>query len=268
MKRMMAMFTLQVLCALPAYALPSCFMAKENGKMLVQEGECTKRHSPCSTFKIPLALMGYDSGILVDSHNPTWDFKEEYKKNLSIMLDFWNQPHDPTLWQKNSAVWYSQVLTQKLGIKKFAAYVHAFNYGNQDISGERGKQNGLVHSWLSSSLKISPVEQLAFLEKLLDNTLPVSEQAQETTKQILTVEPLNDGWEMHGKTGSGNQLNTDGSRNPDRQIGWYVGWIQKGARSILFVHFIQDEEKHEVMAGKRARASAKEKLNALIDTLD
>lgn len=252
----------------PSFALADCFMAKEGAQILAQEGECTKRYSPCSTFKIPLALMGYDSGILIDEHQPVWDFKEEYKENLTIMFDFWDQPYDPKLWMKNSAVWFSQVLTQQLGMKKFSHYVQAFHYGNQDISGDPGKGNGLVRSWLSGSLKISPVEQMAFLEKLLNNELPVSEQAQETTKQILDVEPLNDGWQMHGKTGSGNLLNPDGTRNQDRQIGWFVGWMQKGARSVIFVHFTKDNEKQEVMAGKRARAAAKIKLNALIDRME
>lgn len=252
----------------PTLAMADCFVVKEGTKTLVQEGECATRYSPCSTFKIPLALMGYDSGILIDEHQPTWDFKEEYKGNLTIMLDFWNQPHDPTLWMKNSAVWFSQVLTQQLGMKKFNHYVRAFHYGNQDVSGDPGKQNGLVRAWLSGSLKISPIEQMAFLEKLLNNQLPVSEQSHETTKQILDTEPLNDGWEMHGKTGSGNLLNADGTRNQDRQIGWFVGWMQKGARSVMFVHFIKDDEKQEVMAGKRARAAAKEKLNALIARME
>ncbi|WP_373369869.1 penicillin-binding transpeptidase domain-containing protein, partial [Klebsiella aerogenes] len=31
-----------------------------------------------------------------------------------------------------------------------------FEYGNQDVSGDSGKHNGLTQSWLMSSLTISP----------------------------------------------------------------------------------------------------------------
>lgn len=55
--------------------------------------------------------------------------------------------------------------------------------GNQDTSGDKGKNNGLTHSWLSSSLEISPEEQIDFLQKLLDNKLPVSLKSHEMTKK-------------------------------------------------------------------------------------
>ncbi|ASX27927.1 hypothetical protein BA173_03570 [Rickettsia sp. MEAM1 (Bemisia tabaci)] len=53
-----------------------------------------------------------------------------------------------------------------------------FSYGNQDTSGDKGKNNGLTNAWLSSSLEISPEEQIAFLQKLAADQLPVSLKAQ------------------------------------------------------------------------------------------
>ncbi|NKX16546.1 hypothetical protein HGG75_15695 [Ochrobactrum pseudogrignonense] len=36
-----------------------------SGEVIAKEGEiCDKRNSPASTFKVPLALMGFESGIL------------------------------------------------------------------------------------------------------------------------------------------------------------------------------------------------------------
>ena len=49
----------------------------------------------------------------------------------------------------------------------------------------KGQNNGLTNSWLSSSLKISPEEQIVFLQKLLDNKLPVSLKSHYMTKNIL-----------------------------------------------------------------------------------
>jgi beta-lactamase class D len=67
--------------------------------------------------------------------------------------------HSPRTWMKNSCLWYSRVLTKELGIKKFQEYVTKFNYGNMDLSG------GLTESWISSSLKISPMEQITVSAK-------------------------------------------------------------------------------------------------------
>ncbi len=109
--------------------------------------------------------MGFDAEILKDEAHSQWPFKPEY----DAFREAWKQDQTPKSWIKESCVWYSQVLTSKLGMKKFQDYVKEFKYGNQDLSGDKGKDNGLTHAWLSSSLEISPEEQVLFLEKLLEN---------------------------------------------------------------------------------------------------
>ena len=253
-----------MLCVLSCNFLYSegskCFLAKEKDKIIKQEGDIKSRHSSCSTFKIAISLMGYNEGLLKDETHPELPFEEGYVD----CLDFWKQPHNPITWMKNSCVWYSQFITTKLGIKKFKDYVAKFNYGNMDISGDKGKNNGLTNAWLSSSLQISPEEQVAFLQKLLDNKLPVSQHSHEMTKNILFVEELVSGWKLYGKRGGGYLLNQDGTRNLDRQIGSFVGWITKGNRTIIFAHYIEDQAKQESPGGKRAMEAAKERLIELI----
>ena len=236
-----------------------CFLAIENNKILQQEGDCESRYSPRSSFKIALGLMGFDAGILVDEMTPEIPFKEGYYDYLEI----WKQPHTPTLWMKNSCVWYSQVLTKKLGIKKFRKYIQQFKYGNQDISGDRGKNNSLERSWLSSSLKISCKEQVIFLQKLLDQKLGVNIKAYALTKNIIFIDELEDGWKLYGKTGTGNVPRNDGTLDEDRQGGWLVGWIEKDARAIIFACYIEQDTQN-ISAGAQAKAIAKEKLIHLI----
>lgn len=243
---------------LPAFTYADCFLVKENDRVIKQEGDCNSRHSPCSTFKIALSLIGYDSGILLDETHPEVPFKEGYADSI----ENWRQAHNPILWMKNSCVWYSQILTQKLGIDKFQEYIKKLNYGNQDISGDIGKDNGLTQAWLSSSLEISPHEQIAFLQSLIDDALPVSLSAHEMTKKLLFIEKLGKGWKLYGKTGAGSILNADRVKT-DLQIGWFIGWMQKYDRTITFVQFIEDTEKHDTYASVRARAAAKEKLKKL-----
>lgn len=150
------------------------------GKVLKQEGVCDQRVTPASTFKIAISLMGYDSGFLKDEHSPALPFHEGYP----AWNPAWRATTDPTTWIKNSVVWFSQQVTQSLGEERFRRYVAGFHYGNEDVSGDPGKHNGLTRAWISSSLKISPLEQLAFLEKVVRRQLPVMARSYEMTSRI------------------------------------------------------------------------------------
>lgn len=260
MKKIISFLNIVLFLSLSASADTTCFLAKENNKVIKQEGDCKVRHAPCSTFKIVISLMGYEEGLLIDETHPELPFKEGYES----YLDRWKQPHNPTTWMKNSCLWYSQVLTQKMGMNKFKGYIVKLNYGNQDVSGDKGKNNGITNAWLSSSLEISPKEYVVFLQNLVDNKLPLSLKSQEMTKNILFLEELPGGWKLYGKTGHGSQLSKDRVKKLDLQHGWFVGWIQKEGRAIAFASHIIEGEKHDIHPGRRAKADAKEKLMQII----
>jgi beta-lactamase class D/predicted esterase len=243
-----------------ANAETNCFITSENNCIIRSEGECDKSYTPASTFKIAISLMGFDSVILVDETHPTWDFKSGYVD----WLERWKQPHNPKLWLANSCVWYSQIITQKLGMKRFTEYTKLLNYGNQDTSGDKGMNNGLSNCWLSSSLSISPQEQINFLNKLVTNTLPVSVDAQEKTKNIMYQETLPSGWELYGKTGNGSQLDADDNKIKDRQVGWFVGFVKKDKKIITFVQLIADDSKQKTYASLRAKAALKKNIGKII----
>ena len=266
MKKITLFLSTVLLFSNSALANSNCFLAKENNQIIKQESQgdsCKLRHAPCSTFKIAISLMGYNEGLLTDETHPELPFKEGY----ADLVDVWKQPHNPTTWIKNSCVWYSQIITQKLGMTKFQDYVTKFYYGNQNVSGDKGKNNGLTRSWLSSSLQISPQEQMQFLEKLIGNKLPVSSKSYEMTKNILFVETLPGDWKFYGKTGAGDLFNNDGSFQ-DKQIGWFIGWIEKGSRIIIFVNYIEDQNHKDYSAGKQAKEAARKKLLQLVEDKD
>ncbi|MGE9516526.1 MAG: class D beta-lactamase [Solitalea-like symbiont of Tyrophagus putrescentiae] len=263
MKKVILLLFSVMLSANVAFA-DSCFIAKEKDRVLKSEGNCQVAYAPMSTFKILLSLIGFDSGILVDETHPVWSFKEGY----ADWRDVWKQDQTPKSWIKESCVWYSQVLTKQLGMKKFQDYVTKFDYGNKDLSGDRGKQNGLTNSWLSGSLKVSGLEQVAFLEKMLAGKLPVKPHAIAMTKNILFVMDLKNGWKLYGKTGMGSLLNADGTKNPDLYHGWFVGWVEKGDRRIIFSNHVQDNKKEEIGASLRAKADAKERLTEIINQIE
>lgn len=235
------------------FAAKECFIATDlNGKIIEEIGDCNIRVSPASSFKIPLAVMGYDSGIFVDATHPAWPYEQHY----IAVLPTHKQTLNPTTWMKYSAIWYSQELTKKMGMEKFKAYVTAFDYGNKDVSGDAGQDNGLIDSWINSSLKISPKEQLTFLRKLIQYQLPASKNAQSLTHEILFNEEIANGWKLYGKTGSADNA------------GWYVGWVNKGDQTLVFAYLLQDSipiKNPTEYAGPRAREACKKRIIALLE---
>jgi beta-lactamase class D len=249
-------------CAPVAGAAPSCTVLADGatGAILKQEGSCEQRLTPASTFKVALSLMGYDSGFLTDEHHPALPFREGYLATDPA----WKATVDPTSWIQNSVVWYSQQLTVWLGRERLHNYLVRFKYGNQDISGNPGMNDGLTQAWLSSSLRISPLEQVSFLQRLVTRQLSVSARAYDMTARLMAQGTLPNGWEVHGKTGTGYQMRPDG---PDikRQVGWFVGWATRGARTLVFVYVIADEHPDESNAGGRARTAFMAELPRRLD---
>src|SRR5687767_8647918 len=90
----------------PAWAATTCTLVIDTatGATLVRVGDrCNERVTPASTFKIPLSLIGFDSGVLRDADRPAWPYKEEYQ----AWNDDWKQTTTPRTWLRDSVVWYS-----------------------------------------------------------------------------------------------------------------------------------------------------------------
>lgn len=223
-----------------------------DGNVLHESGDCASRISPASTFKLPLAVMGFDAGILQDTHKPVWPYRREYRASREEA----RQDTDPSYWLKESIVWYSQQLTLKFGMPAFQRYVDGFDYGNRDLSGDPGKKNGLTQAWLGySSLQISPREQVVFLRRLLHRELPASWAAQEKAMASLPVFPA-DGWAVRGKTGSGYQRGIGGDVDRRRPFGWFVGWAQKPGRdTVIFARLSKLDGGPAMGAGPQIRDS-------------
>jgi beta-lactamase class D len=232
----------------------------KTGEFIVKEGRCDERVTPSSTFKVAIALMGFDAGFLKSEHAPVLPFREGYP----AWNEAWKQPADPQRWLKYSVFWFSQRVTESLGKERFARYAREFGYGNADVSGDPGKDNGLERSWVASSLKISPVEQIGFMRKLIGDQLPVSRRASELTRRTIEAIDLPGGWTAHGKTGTAYPKMADGSYDEAHGYGWYVGWVAKGDRSFVFARLDQDDRKASPGTGLRVRDALLPMLPALI----
>lgn len=169
--------------------------------------QCKLQQSPCSTFKIPNALIGLQQGVVTGpEHLKTWDGVERDREET-------NRDHTLASAIRDSVVWYFQSLARDVGAVAMQHWLDRLGYGNRDISG------GIDRFWLGSSLRIDPYGQLEFLKALKHQTLPFKPEYQEQVTQMLVQESRLKGL-LHGKTGScrGNEPG-----QPDH--GWFIGWI-------------------------------------------
>lgn len=212
---------------------------------------CKEKIPANSTFKIPLSLIAFNENLIHQKTIFKWDGQPKGPEELG-----WNQDQTPKTWLKNSTVWVSQELAPKIGMDKMKDYLKKFHYGNEDFS------DGLTTAWLSSSLKISPEEQLEFLKNMVTYKLPVSKQAIENTEENLLIESTPNGAKLFGKTGSGNSLYKDGRLKKGLQDGWFMGYLKKGKETYLFVLDFSDKTVAPGLepGGLRARTMVKSLL--------
>ena len=249
--------------AAPTQARTICTIVADaaSNEVLLEEGDCKTRVTPASTFKVPLAVMGYDSGFLDNAEEPVLPFMKGYPDWGG---ENWRRPTTPKRWMEFSVVWYSQRITEFLGYAQLRDYAEAFGYGNADMTGDPGKDNGLERAWIASSLKISPREQVEFLKKLVNHDLPVSAEAMDAAMEITEGRDIADGWQAQGKTGMAYPRKADGSFDYARPWGWYVGWARRDDRTVVFARLVQDEKKQEPRVSLRARDSILKELPAIL----
>lgn len=227
----------------PFNGAKGCFLLYDlktnNYVKVIGENNCKEQLPACSTFKVPLAVMAFDSGALKDENQILkWDGVKDSRPEV-------NQDHDAKGWLKNSVVWFSQRITTELGTKKLQKYLDDFSYGNKDIRG------GLTQAWLvrpsakGPALKISGYEQIDFMKKLWTDALPASKTAMQLARDISFLETSPKGFKLNGKTGS-NYF--DKARK--QRLGWFIAHIEKDGREyISATNFVDQQPQNEKTVG-------------------
>jgi len=239
----------------------ACFilydLKKERYVHIINEGRCYERTSPCSTFKIPLAVIGFEESKFQtpDDVPYAWDGTQR-------SIPSWNQDHTVRSWMKDSVVWFSQKLVQSIGKKKLQKYIKDFEYGNMDFSGN------LMTAWLpltqkgkkgEDSLRISGFEQINFLKSLYQFRLPVSMNTMVNAQSLMVTELSPKGFVLRGKTGSGHI-----GDKFQKRLGWYVGKLDAGQDEYLALMTFDDLAPHpeSKWGGPVAKEALKEILTS------
>ncbi len=192
--------------------------------------DCSTRLSPASTYKIPHALIGLETGAITETTVEKWDGVRHPDQPK------WNLDHTVFSAMKPSVLWFFQRMAPRIGAERAQEWLRRFSYGNADTSGP------ITQYWVNGRLRISPDEQLSFLTKFYGGTLPVKKdyvdrlqeamlQAPGTVENARGVTGINATWrpgiELNSKTGAT-------TIESGESVSWLVGQLTVDDRRVAF----------------------------------
>lgn len=207
-----------------------------NTYYIYNEDECRTRVSPNSTFKVISTLMGLHNQVIT-SEESMMGYNGVSYKNKS-----WNSDLGLKEAFQSSCVWYFRKVIDEVGQETVSKELIALDYGNLDITNWNGNNTNsypeLNGFWLSSSLEISPIEQIEVLRNIMEGKTIYTESEVELLKDIMLIEtngPVN----IYGKTGTG----VDGN-------GWFIGFAQHDNTIQYFAVYLDDKTSNDVNGAK------------------
>lgn len=177
-----------------------------NGRTVIHnDTRASQRFSSASTFKIFNTLIALEEKVVTGKDSVfKWDGRQRSLPN-------WN--HDQTLESafKVSCVWCYQELARLVGPEKYKEYLRQAEYGVLSNSFDS------TTFWLDGSLQISAFEQVEFLKKIYQRSLPFRPASYDILNAIMLAEATPT-YKLFAKTGWAAHITP--------QVGWYVGYVE------------------------------------------
>jgi beta-lactamase class D len=169
---------------------------------------------PASTFKIANSLIALETGVVEDPDKDVfkWD-------GVTRSIEAWNKDHTLRSAIAVSAVPVYQEIARRIGPERMQNFLDTFDYGNRNIGG------GIDQFWLTGELRIDPVQQVDFIDRLRRGTLPIGKRSQDLVRDILPTTKVGEAV-IHFKSGL---LDKDHGA-----LGWMVGWADNGDKPTVF----------------------------------
>ena len=185
---------------------------------------------PASTFKIPNSLIALETGVVADPDKDVfkWD-------GVTRSIEAWNKDHTMRSAIAVSAVPVYQEIARRIGQERMQKYVDLLEYGNRDIGG------GIDQFWLTGNLRIDPIQQVDFVDRLRRGVLPVSKRSQELVRDMLPVTKVGDAT-IRAKSG------LLGAEPGKPSLGWLVGWVEKGNAVTVFAMNMDCRDQSQIAA--------------------
>lgn len=179
-----------------------------------------ERFVPASTFKIFNALTALETGVAKDvNHLFKWD-------GTSRRIKAWER--DLTLEEafRVSCLPCFQELARAIGETRMKHWLKTVDYGN------RSTADAIDSFWLTGKLRISPLEQVQFINRLVNDELPYATKHQQSVRDMMFLAEQGES-KLYGKTGW-----ADGYIN----YGWLVGWVEKPSGKVMYATLIYTQE--------------------------
>lgn len=181
-----------------------------------------KGQLPASTFKIPNSLIALETAVVEnDSTLFKWDGEEKY-------LSSWEQDLIFSQAFQFSCVPCYQDIARQIGTTRMRENLDKLNYGNIVFD-----STNIDLFWLQGDSKITPFQQIDFLERFYNNKLPISKRTKNILTQIMILNK-NDTYTLSGKTGWSIQNNHNN--------GWFVGYLERKDEVYFFATNIDPKE--------------------------
>lgn len=201
------------------------------------------RYRPASTFKLLNALLFQETGVASDLEEAVaWDGVERE-------IAAWNQDHTLASAIEVSAVWVFEELSHRMDAGTTADLVTRVGYGNADIGDAIGAY------WLEGALRISAIEQLAFLEDLYWNRLPLDADNQADLVAAMTSTEVG-GATIRYKTGTA-------LAGPD-PVAWLVGIVEPADGAAQVFAFNADLQ---LIDGEPQGLTGQERVDLVVELL-
>lgn len=173
---------------------------------------------PASTFKIPNSIIGLESGIVDTNYIFRWNGESRRMKQ-------WEQDMNLVTAFHLSCVPCYQELARKTGAARMRSMVEKIGYPGMDVHNDN-----IDLFWLEGASRITPRQQVQFIQRLCNEEIPVSKEVLRIMKRVMDMGFIN-GYHLFAKTGwairNGNNY------------GWFVGYMEKGDCTAYFATLVE-----------------------------
>ena len=181
---------------------------------------------PASTYKIANTLVGLSTGVVENENSMFyWDGEEK-------ALDVWEEDMNLARAFQVSCVPCYQHLAREVGVEQMRHWVDQMEYKEMVFDEEN-----IDTFWLMGKSRISPFQQIDFLQRIFKGELKIAANHVEILKKIMRVEGKTE-YPLYAKSG----WSIDGGVN----MGWYVGRVEKDGRELYFATHIQPIDQENI----------------------
>jgi len=203
------------------------FVLYEPDSLLLQSSDTVRIDRgflPASTFKVFNSLVALQTRAVADEHTIIpWD--------SVVRRPEWNVDMDmATAIERSCVPWYQEV-ARRAEADRMQHWLHTVHYGNATMG------DSIHLFWLQGGLRITPRQQVYFMQKLNEERLPFDVEHQRAVKRILPGDSTST-WRIRGKTGWAIRV--------QEEYGWYVGWVERGGRTAYFATNIDMHDMDDV----------------------